>query len=463
MSKISFLGAAREVTGSMFLVESSNGKKVLVDCGLHQGSKLDERRNYDSLPFDAKSIDLVVVTHAHLDHVGRLPKLVKDGFNGPVILTAPTADLMHLVLVDAQGIMEDDATKVGHEPLYGVEDINRLMQKVERVEYDVTTTLHGMTVRLVDAGHILGSSSAQLIDNGKTIVFSGDLGNAGAPILQPTKAPEQADVVVMESTYGGRVHEPIGERENILRQTIMETVNRRGVLMIPAFAIERSQEILYEIDQLQKEKKIPQLPIFLDSPLAINATAVFERYSQFWNKESQVLKSSGDDFFRFPGLKQTVTVQQSKEINEVAPPKIIIAGSGMMEGGRILHHLQRYLPNEKSTLLVVGYQAKGTLGRELLDRVSRVKIHGQWVNVRAQIKPIGAYSAHADGPQLLLWLSKFTQKPKHVYLVHGENGEMETLAANIKKDLNIAVTIPSQGDVVVDEQTDRDDLRVSGG
>lgn len=449
MSQITFLGATYEVTGSMFLVKLGNGKRVLVDCGFHQGSSIDEQRNYEPFIFDPKDIDLVVVTHAHLDHVGRLPKLVLEGFKGPVICTGPTADLMHLVVNDTQAIMAQEAAENGQEPLYTVEDINRLMQLIKRVDYGVTTSIQGVNVRLLDAGHILGSSIVELVDGDKTLVFSGDLGNAGAPILKPTQVPVGADVVVMESTYGGRVHEPIGERETILRQMIMDTVNRRGVLMIPAFAIERSQEILYEIDQLQKEDKIPQMPIFLDSPMAINATSIFERYSSFWNKESQFLKNKGDNFFAFPGLRRTVTVEQSKEINDVAPPKIIIAGSGMMEGGRILHHLRRYLPNERSTLLVVGYQSKGTLGRELLDGAKRVKIHDEWINVRAQIKPIGAYSAHADGPQLVAWLKNFQQKPKRVYLVHGENDQMETLAANIKHDLQIDAIIPEKGDEAI--------------
>lgn len=448
MSEILFYGGAREVTGSMFLVVAKSGKRILVDCGLIQGPAPSEKRNYEPFDFDPASIDAVLVTHAHLDHVGRLPKLVKEGFKGPVIVTSATADLMHLVLIDAQALMEEEAARDGLPPLYQVEDINRLMQLVERLDYGVTTTTHGITIRLLDAGHILGSSIIEIINDGKNFVFSGDLGNPGTPILRDTQVPTQADLVVMESTYGGRVHEPVGERENILRQTIIETIRRSGVLMIPAFAIERTQEILYELNQLQSEGKIPKLPIFLDSPLAINATTVFERYSQYWNRESQVLKANGDDFFRFPGLKKTITVEQSKQINNVAPPKVIIAGSGMMEGGRILHHLSRYLPNERCTLLVVGYQARETLGRELLDGASRVKIHNEWVNVRAQIKPIGAYSAHADGPQLVAWLSKFKQKPKHVYLVHGENEEMTILAENIKKQLNIEVSMPEKGEGV---------------
>lgn len=445
MTRLQFFGAAREVTGSLFLVVTSNEKRVLVDCGLHQGRRLAERANYEPFDFDPSSIAVVVLTHAHLDHVGRLPKLVKEGFSGPIVATAATADLTHLVLTDAQKVLQEEAQAAGHEPLYELADVNAVVTRFQKVNYAELVAIHGVTVRLHDAGHILGSAIVELTDGPNTLVFSGDLGNAGTPILRETQVPTRADIVVMESTYGGRVHESIGQRDEMLRQAIIDTAKRHGVLMIPAFAIERTQELLYEIDQLEQKQAIPKLPIFLDSPLAINATAIFERYSTLWNRPSQLMKASGDDFFHFPGLQRTLTVAQSKRINEVRPPKVIIAGAGMMVGGRILHHLKRYLPDTNSTVIVVGYQAKGTLGREILDGAKRVKIHDQWVSVKASVVPIGAYSAHADRPQLVGWLRKIKGVQK-VALVHGEPEEMAVLGQGIKEKIGLVAKIPKLGD-----------------
>lgn len=449
MTKVQFFGAAQEVTGSMFLVTTSAGKKILVDCGLHQGEKIAEQENYKAFPFDARKIDLVVVTHAHLDHIGRLPKLIKDGFAGRVVATAPTADLAHIVLSDAQELITEESARNDHDPLYAQEDVNNLIRHFDRLEYNVATTYPGVAVKLLDAGHILGSAIIELNVDGNTLVFSGDLGNDGSLLLPPRQTPSRAQFLVMESTYGGRVHEKALERSSALRQAVMQVVRDRGVLIVPAFAIERTQELLYEIDQLLKEHEIPRMPIFLDSPLAINATVVFDRYSNYWNKESQILRAHGDNFFRFFGLHMTTTVADSKKIFDAPNPKIIIAGSGMMEGGRVLHHLKHYLPRRSTTVLVVGYQAQRTLGRRLLDGAGAVKIHGEEIAVRAVVKEINGFSAHADQPQLVDWLRKFEQKPRKVYLVHGEPGDMEKLASNIKKELAIDVAIPKYGESAV--------------
>ena len=447
--RLTFHGAAGEVTGSNFLLESIN-TKALVDCGLHQGGIVCEEDNYDPFPYKPSEIDFVFATHAHIDHIGRIPKLYKDGFRGKVISTAPTKDFAKALLSDSQGILSKEARRCGKEIIYTQEDIDGVMKLWQAVGYKETSQFKDFKATFYDAGHILGSASIVLESEGKKVLFSGDLGNSPAPLIKDiAKIEEHIDYAVMESTYGGRLHEDRKERKQILEDTIEETVNKGGVLMIPAFAMERTQELLYELNELVENGRIPQIPIFLDSPLAIRLTDVYEKYSndpEFFDKESLALIKMGDEIFNFPGLKRTLRTQESKDILKVPAPKIIIAGSGMSNGGRIVHHETAYLPDPKSTLLIIGYQARGTLGRRLLEKAKRVKIMGKHVDVRAQVKAIGGYSAHADQEALLKWLKPMRDSLKKVFLVHGEEDQAQLLESAIKDVLAINAHTPVIGE-----------------
>lgn len=443
---LTFHGAAQQVTGSNYEI-SIGDQTFLIDCGLFQGTRIAERQNYQPFPYNPSAMSAVLITHAHLDHIGRLPKLFVEGFRGPIYATAPTRELAHLVLEDAAGLIAEESERSGHEPLYTVAEVMGVMGLFRPVEYEQVIDIdRGVKAVFHDAGHILGSSTISFTAGDKTIVFSGDFGNTPVPILRPPTPVRVADTLILEATYGGITHETVGDRQRELRDAIVATIKSEGVLMIPAFAIERTQEILYEMDHLVRHHHIPPVPIFVDAPLAIKATEVFERYPEYWNKEAKILKESGEDFFHFEGLEITYTTSQSKEINNVPGPKVIIAGAGMMHGGRILHHAQRYLPDPKSTLLFVGYQAQGTLGRQLFDGAKRVKIHHEMVGVRARIKTIGAYSAHADQPQLLHWLEGFERKPSRLFLTHCELDKAEALKSAIAKRFpGISVEIPKEG------------------
>ncbi len=306
----------------------------------------------------------------------------------------------------------------------------------------------GWRVELFDAGHILGSAIIKVIAEGKTVVFSGDLGNYPAPIIQPTEKINSADYCLIESTYGDRVHEGIDKRREMLEDAIEDTVRRKGVLLIPTFAMERTQELLYHLHQLFTEKRVPRVPVFIDSPLAIKLTAIYKKYENYFNPETEKLAHSGDDILNFPGLRLTLTTEQSKEINDVPPPKVVVAGSGMSHSGRILHHELRYLPGEKNTILFVGYQAAGSLGRQILDGATSVKIFGEEVPVRCRKVVIGGYSAHADQPLLLKWLEPMRRTLKKVFVVQGEEGASEALATKIKDDFAVLAEVPKAGEEV---------------
>ena len=445
--QLSFHGAVREVTGSCYLVETKTAK-FLVDCGMFQGTRFAEDQNYQAFDFDPKTLDFVLVTHAHFDHVGRLPKLRLAGFRGPIYATEPTRALADILLRDAARIIVQEAAEDRHAPLYTEKDIPGLMRQFKVIGYRKKIKIAAdVVVRFRDAGHILGSSSIELwLGRGqhqKKLVFSGDLGNPPVPLLHDTEFIDGADIVVMESTYGGRVHEPARMRHDMLRDIIRSTIKRGGTLMIPAFAIERTQELLYEFNHLIEEHEVPSVPVYVDSPMAIKVTRAYHDHRAFFDKASQKLMAAGDDIFHFPKLQLTSTVAQSKKINARKGPKVIIAGSGMMTGGRISHHLQRYLPDPKSQLLIIGYQAQGTLGRELFEGQKRVKIHKQTVQVKAAVTAIGAYSAHADQPKLLHWVKQMRRpKPRHVFLTHGEPKASQMLADGLAQKLRLTSTIP---------------------
>lgn len=446
--KLTFYGGARSVTGACYLLEIDK-TKILVDCGLIQGSRVAEKENYNPLPFNARSIDYVFLTHGHLDHAGRLPKLYGDGFRGVVFSTYPTRDFSELILYDSQNILSREAKSMKKEPLYGEDDVRGLMELFRATDYDETIKLNkDFNFRFKDAGHILGSAIVEIFAENKTVVFSGDLGNSPSSLLKPMEFTEAADYLIIESIYGDKLHEGKKKRKIMLERAIEETILRKGVVMIPAFAIERTQEVLYELNELVERGKIPWVPVFLDSPLSIEATAVYKRYSRYYNERANKLIESGDALFDFPGLRLTRVKEESKTINDILSPKIIIAGSGMLEGGRIWHHLRRYLPDSNNLLLIISYQAPGSLGRKLLDGEKSAKIFGETIPVRAKIQKISGYSAHADQAQLLRFVSQTKKSLKKVFVVQGEEKASLELAGIIRDRLGVAAEVPEAGDSV---------------
>lgn len=436
--RIKFLGGAQTVTGSCFLLEEGQ-TKVLIDCGLFQGQDIVDR-NYDQFEFDASQIDYVIVTHAHLDHIGRIPKLIKEGFQGKIISTVPTKQIAPIILRDSYEIMERE---VESKLLFAEKDIDQALQQWETLEYDNKIELDDqIEIRFKEAGHILGSALVEVWDEEKKIVVSGDLGNESTPLLKNPQTIEQADYVVMESAYGDREHEDQDEKKEILEDTIENTISSGGTLMIPAFAIERTQELLYELNSLVENKRIPKVPIFVDSPMAIEALSVYKRNEQYFGEEANELIKGGEKLFDFPGLIFTENEYQSKQINDVQPPKVIVAGSGMSTGGRILHHEMRYLPDPNSCLLLICYQVEGTLGREILEGVDQVEIYGNQIPVKAKVKEIGGYSNHADQTQLLRWVEEMDQKPEKVFVTQGEPRSAQALGQRIRDELGITVETP---------------------
>ncbi|MBI4032554.1 MBL fold metallo-hydrolase [Candidatus Berkelbacteria bacterium] len=446
--KLSFYGAAGEVTGSNYHLETARAT-VLVDCGAFQGGKEQELKNAAPFLFDPTRVNAMVLTHAHLDHVGRVAKLVKDGFKGQIWATPATMELAELIMLDAAKIMSHEELKFGDEPLYGEQDVYQALRQFKTLDYETEVEIaEGVKVRLIDAGHILGSASLELWTEGKKLLFSGDIGNKGAPIIEDPTLVREADFVVCESTYGGRTHEGRAEQDEILRSIINETVSRRGVLLIPAFALERTQELLYHLDQLIDRKQITNLPIFLDSPLAIKTTEVFDRFPEYYDDEATNLIKKGADFFEMPGLELTETVEQSKRIKTVPAPKVIIAGAGMMTGGRIIHHLREYLADPTTTVFIVGYQAQGTLGRRLLEGVKTVDLFREPVSVRAKVTACGAFSAHADHPQLMGWIGAVKSSVGQVFLTHGDPEARQKLADAVLREQQRSVHLPRFGERV---------------
>jgi metallo-beta-lactamase family protein len=445
--KLTFCGGAGEVTGSNYLLEVQD-KRILIDCGLHQGTHYAERHNFEPFPYEPKSIEAVFVTHSHLDHVGLLPKLEKDGFQGKIYSTDPTRDCAELILLDSEHILGKEAEREAKPPLYVEADITRLMRQWHGVPYHQPVTVGPFTVTLFDAGHILGSASIQVEAEGKRIIFSGDLGNTPAPIIQPTEYFSSADYCLVESAYGDRVHENEDQRREALEDCIQDTARAGGTLIIPTFAMERTQELLYHMHTLFEEMRVPKMPVFIDSPLAIKLTAVYKKYEGMFNRDTKRIIRNDGDILNFPGLRLTLTTEQSKEINDVPPPKVIMAGSGMSQGGRILHHEMRYLPDPKSTILFVGFQTKGSLGRQILDGAKEVRIFGEPVPVRCHKVDIPGYSAHADQPRLLKWVGAMRGSLKRVFVVQGEEDSASVLAAKIRDTLAIRAEVPTAGESV---------------
>ncbi len=459
--KLTFHGGAQSVTGANYLLEADlNGQKtkILVDCGLQQGSNFSERQNWNPFPYNPATIDAIFITHAHIDHTGRLAKLVKDGFHGTVYSTPATRDFAELLLLDSDHILEKEAEYFQKPILFDQADIGRLMTQWRGVEYHQPVIVGPFKVTMYNAGHILGSSffevdvDASITESGikEKIIFSGDLGNSPAPLIgSPEIFHDNPTYCLVESAYGDRLHEQEGERREILERVVAETVHRGGTLVIPAFAMERTQALLFELDYLVDRGRLPKVPIFLDSPLAIKLTDVYARYRRYFVTGLLPSKNSPLHFFNFKGLHMTPTTEASKAINDVIGPKIIIAGSGMSHGGRILHHEQHYLPDQKSTLLIIGYQAYGSMGRRILEGAKSVKIFGAEVAVNCQVKAIGGYSAHADQKQLLQWLSPMRLTLKKIFVVQGEAPPSQALAQKAIGELAIKAEVPSPGQEVL--------------
>ncbi len=453
--KLHFHGAAQMVTGSNHLLEVGN-TKILIDCGLFQGAKHVEDKNYQNFPYQPKDIDFLLITHAHLDHIGRVPKLYKDGFRGKILATKPTKDFAKIMLEDSQGILENEARKLKRNPVYSTKDVKNSINIIKGVEYHKKINLtNNISCRFKDAGHILGSAMIELWikdpeDNkkNKKIVFTGDIGNQPVPLLKKPATIKKADYIVIESTYGDRLHGSENKRKDLLENAIEDTVTKGGTLMIPAFALERTQELIYELNELVENHRIPKVPVFIDSPLAIKAVEVYRKHTKYYNKRASKFLDAGDRLFNFPRLSFTRTSAQSKRINKVSPPKVILAGSGMSTGGRILHHEIKYLPNSNNCLLIVSYQVSGSLGRKIQEGTKKVRIFNELISINAQVKTIDLYSSHADQADLYKWLSNFEKPVKGIFAVHGEKVPALELTQLIKDNLGIPATAPNIGDVV---------------
>lgn len=447
--ELTFFGASQEVTGSNYLLETAN-TKILIDCGLLQGGRFVNPENYQPFPFDAKEIDAVFITHAHIDHTGKIPKLYKDGFRGTIYSTAPTKDFAEQLLIDSEHLLRRDAMEQQHEPIYSLEDINNTMKLWKDAAYHEKIHLKDFEIEFFDAGHILGSAFIVITEKetGKRIAFSGDLGNQPAPLVKDTEQVADIDYLLVETTYGDRIHDDPATRKDRLEDAIEDAMKLSGVLLIPAFAMERTQELLYEMHSLVEQGRVPGAPVYVDSPLAIKLTALYKKYSQdpeYFDEEAVREAKAGKEFFDFPRLRFTLTTEQSKSINDAPTPKIIIAGSGMSNGGRILHHELRYLSNPSTTILFIGYQAHGTLGRAILDGAKFVRILGEEIPVRCKMATISGYSAHADQPLLLHWIAPMRKSLKKVFLVHGDMDQMEPFAQKLRDEFALDAVIPAHG------------------
>ena len=468
--KITFLGAAKTVTGSNFLVEAA-GKKFLVDCGMYQGKATEEKENEAPFLFDVSEIDFMLLTHAHIDHSGRIPKLYNDGYRNSIIATKATCDLCTIMLPDSGHIQEMEIEwrnkkrkregKQELPPLYTAEDATKCLELFKRVKYDEVVEIdENIKVRFNDAGHMLGSAIIEVwaTQDGKTekAVFTGDLGNNDIPLLASPTMIETADYLIMESTYGSRLHMRNDDKAELFLNIVSETLDKGGTVVIPSFAVGRTQEIVYELNKLKenrddeefikKYKTLMSVPVFVDSPLAISATEIFRENTDLFDDEVKEEMEKGDNPLEFQGLQFTRTADESKALNESNQSSIIISASGMCEVGRIKHHLKHNLWNPNSTILFVGYQAPGTLGSKLVNGEKKVKVFGEEISVNARIEYIEGYSGHADQEWLLNFVYSFIKKPKHIFLVHGEEEAQEVLKEKILETTGIPVTIPDYGE-----------------
>ncbi|PVH27296.1 MBL fold metallo-hydrolase RNA specificity domain-containing protein [Pararhodobacter oceanensis] len=449
--EFTFFGAAGTVTGSRFLLESG-GRRILIDCGLFQGQKSIRERNWKPFPVEAGSIDAVVLTHAHIDHSGNLPRLVREGFRGKIHCTTSTRALCDILLADSGYLHERDAQRANQYgyskhhpalPLYTAADAKASMELFETHPFEEPVTVAaGVTVRFRRAGHILGAASVEVRMGGKTLVFSGDIGRYGSPIMEDPIPFKAADVLVMESTYGDRLHDST-DPEAEIGAAISETVAKGGTVVIPSFAVGRAQSLMYVINRLKQRQAIADIPVFLDSPMAINASGIYCANSEDHRLSEQECHAA------YGVATYTRSAAASQAIIDVEGPKIVISASGMATGGRILHHLSAYLPDARNTVLFAGFQAAGTRGAALVDGAPRVKIHGANVPVRAQVRNLTQLSAHADRDELLRWLGGFTSPPKQIYITHGEDRASQAFRSAIEEKFGWQAEVPQHFDKVV--------------
>jgi metallo-beta-lactamase family protein len=465
--RVQFWGGARSVTGSMHLV-GINGQQVLIDCGLLQGKRKEAFEINRNLPFDARLVDAVILSHAHIDHSGNLPSLVRAGFRGTIFATSATRDLAGVMLLDSAHIQEQDVAYVNKrrvrqgkrpfEPLYTQADAMTTLGHFRTVEYGQTfQPVPGLEAHFIDAGHILGSASIVLdvVEDGRSsrVLFSGDVGRKGLPILRDPQTADRVDFLVMESTYGDRLHESLDQAKDALRQAAQSAYDRGGKLLIPCFAVGRTQEIVYGLDQLWEERLLPQMDVYVDSPLAVNVTEVFRMHPECFDDDlvNQALREPDRDPFGFRRLRYIRSVEASKELNTLKQPAIIISASGMCEAGRILHHLKNNIEDPRCMVLFVGFQAENTLGRKMEDGQNPVPIFGEQFHVNAEVRRADGYSAHADQAELVRWANEIRAKSvlKRIYLVHGEESSCLTLAGVLKAQKDAPpVEVPTRGDAV---------------
>ncbi len=463
--KVTFWGAAGGVTGSMHLVEAG-GKRILLDCGLNQGRRKDADRKNRNLPFAGSSIDAVVLSHAHIDHSGNLPSLVKNGFSGPIYSTPASTDLCQWMLRDTAHIQEKDAEFLNKrlekrkamglengrvEPLYTMADAERTLPLFQAVPYHTPQLLaNDLNYVPYDAGHILGSSFVVLHESTDgtrvRLAFSGDVGRPGLPIIRDPEPLQPAEYLILESTYGGRLHKDVGHVINKLESVVNRTARRGGRIIVPAFAVGRTQQLVLLMHQLANQKRIPNIPIFVDSPLAVNVTAVHRAHPECFDDETRSYLLNGEDPFGFKRLQYIRTAEESKRLNDLHGPFVIISASGMAEQGRILHHLRNGIEDPRNTVLITGFQAQDTLGRKLIEKWPEVRIFGEPMRVRAEISSLDELSAHADQRELLEWVRPMAKGLRKVFLVHGEPQQAQTLCRLLHSEFGLEVAIPSPGE-----------------
>ena len=465
--QISFHGAVETVTGSQHLIRVA-GRSLLLDCGMFQGKREESRRRNRDFPFDPAGIDFVVLSHAHIDHSGNIPNLVKQGFTGKIVCTTATADLCGAMLLDSGHIQEEDVEYVNRqrrkhgeppvEPIYTREDAAEAMRYFEGIYYEQAYRLWpGVTLTLYDAGHVLGSAIVALdfqADQGgpaRRLVFTGDLGRPDLPILRDPTRLTAADILLIESTYANRTHPPLEDSSAALEETIRRTSQRGGKVIIPSFALERTQLLVFLLNKLYDQGDLPDIPVFVDSPLAVNVTDIFRKHPEYFDAETQdyLRRDPEDDIFSFKRLRYIREVEESKKLHDLRGPCVIISASGMAEAGRIQHHLKNNIEDHRNTILIVGWQAPNTLGRRLVERAPRVRIFGMEYSLEAEVVTLNGFSGHADLPGLLHWAQAFTKPPQHTFVVHGEPDSAQMLASRLRLDLGFQdVLIPSLGQMV---------------